>query len=142
MAQKRVEDSKVIEIYNAQGKSGAIDFIKTTYGIKNAYCVLQRLKSNDEYIYDPDTDIFRQSMETPFMELDELCVESREKIVTRKIAKHLEEPKELQYDRIVQEMINDRFMEYARFIQSNSYERTWRVNKTALQAAGYQLELY
>ena len=141
LARKKVEDLKVIDIYNTQGKASAIKFIKSTYGVTDAYYVLRRLKANQLYIYDSDSDLFRKSTETPFMELDELCVDAPKKSVGKKM-KPPERATEIQFDSIVQEMVKERFLEYSRFIQSNSYDRTWRINKTALQAAGYQLELY
>lgn len=141
MARKKVEDLKIIDIYNTQGKVAAIEFIKTTYGVKDAYYVLRRLKASQSYVYDSDSDLFHRSTETPFMELDELCVDTPKKSVSKKM-KSSEKTTEIQFDSIVQEMVKERFMEYSRFIQSNSYDRTWRINKTALQAAGYQLELY
>lgn len=141
MARKKVDDLKVIDIYNVQGKTAAIEFIKTTYGVTDAYYVLRRLKANQSYDYDSKGDLFRKPMETPFMELDELCIDAPKKSAGKKI-KPSEKTNEIQFDSIVQEMVRERFMEYSRFIQSNSYERIWRINKTALQAAGYQLELY
>lgn len=48
---------------------------------------------------------------------------------------------DMQFDSYVQELIKERFMEYARFIHTNSLDRIWRINKTALQSAGYQLGL-
>lgn len=141
MARKKVEDLKVIDIYNAQGKAAAIEFIKTTYGVTDAYYVLRRLKANQSYVYDSGSDSFRKSTETPFMELDELCVDAPKKSASKKM-KSSEKTTEIQFDFVVQEMVKERFMEYSRFIQSNSYDRTWRINRTALQAAGYQLELY
>lgn len=84
MARQKVEDSKVIEVYNTQGKAAAIETIKTTYGVKDAYYVLRRLKSNPAYTYDSVSDSFSRSSETPFMELDELCIDSHEKVLKNK----------------------------------------------------------
>lgn len=141
MARKKVEDVKVIDIYNAQGKAAAIQFIKTTYGVTDAYYVLRRLKANQSYIYDSESDSFLKSTETPFMELDELCIDTPKKSESREMPPS-GKTTEIQFECIIQEMVKERFMEYTRFIQSNSYERIWRINKTALLAAGYRLELY
>lgn len=83
LARLKVEDSKVIEVYNTQGKAAAIETIKTTYGVKDAYYVLRRLKSNPAYTYDSVSDLFSRSSETPFMELDELCIDSHEKVLKK-----------------------------------------------------------
>lgn len=142
MARRKVVDREVIQIYNTQGKAAAKEFIKTTYGVKDANYVLRRIKAGQSYNYDSDTDQFHKSNETPFMGLDELCVDTHKKIIRETTIEQDESIPDLQFDTVVQEMVKERFMEYARFIQSNSYERIWRINKSALQAAGYQLELY
>lgn len=100
LARRKVEDSKVIEVYNTQGKAAAIKTIRTTYGVKDAYYVLRRLKSNSAYTYDSESDSFRKSSETPFMELDELCVESHEKVIKKEIIILPEKATELQFDSI------------------------------------------
>jgi len=99
------------------------------------------LKANQSYNYDSDGDLFPKSTETPFMKLDELCVETPKKSSRAKL-KPSENTTEIQFDSVVQQMVKERFMEYTRFIQSNSYDRIWRINKTALQVAEYQVELY
>lgn len=146
MAQQKVEDSKVIEVYNTQGKKAAIEAIQTVYGVRDAYYVLRRIKANPAYIYDSVSDSFSKSMDPPFMELDELCVDSHSKERKKEIKKEILKPSkqtiEKPYDFYVQELIKERFMDYARFIQTDTYDRIWRINKTALRALGYQLELY
>lgn len=142
MARHKVEDLKVIEVYNTQGKAAALETIRTTYGVKDAYYVLRRLKTNSAYTYDSKSDSFHKSIETPFMELEELCVESHENVTHKKVTSQPEKQIETQFDTYIQELIKERFMEYARFIQTNSIDRVWKVNKTALQAASYKLELY
>jgi len=142
LARHKVENSKVIEIYNTQGKAAALKTIRTTYGVKDAYYVLRRLKANSAYTYDSGSDSFSKSIETPFMELDELCVESHENVWKKEVSSQPEKQIETPFDSYVQELVKERFMDYARFIQTNSIDRVWRINKTALQSAGYRLELY
>lgn len=142
MARHKVEDSKIIEVYNTQGKAAAINTIRTVYGVKDAYYVLRRLKSSSVYTYDSRSDSFSISTDTPFIELDELCVETHEKVLKKEIITQPKKTTEMQFDSCVQELIKEKFMDYARFIQTNSIDRIWQINKSALEAAGYQLELY
>ncbi|OYO92208.1 hypothetical protein CG709_12600 [Lachnotalea glycerini] len=85
MARLKVEDSKVIEIYNTQGKAAAIETIHATYGVKDAYYVLRRLKATESYAYDSKRDLFCKKVEMPFLALDELCIESRKNSIDKDV---------------------------------------------------------
>ena len=68
---------KIIEQYNSGGKTAAYDYLRSEYGIKHPYFVINRIKECGKYLYDADTDHF-SGIDTSvadgvFMDLDELC---------------------------------------------------------------------
>lgn len=142
MARQKVDDLQLLEIYNSMGKSAAIEEIHTTYGVRDAYHVLRRLKSTEAYRYNQECDCFDCNAETPFMELDELCVKTTKKELAEQCTQVTMDSTAFQFEDCIQALIKERFVEYARFIQSNSIDRIWRINKTALKSAGYKLEIY
>ena len=50
--------SKIIEQYNSGGKTAAYDYLRSEYGIKHPYFVINRIKECGKYLYDADTDHF------------------------------------------------------------------------------------
>ena len=48
--------SKIIEQYNSGGKTAAYGYLRSEYGIKHPYFVINRIKECGKYLYDADTD--------------------------------------------------------------------------------------
>ena len=140
MPRNKVDDSVIIRVYNSEGQKAAIKEIRSTYGVKDAYYVLRRLKSKPEYGFNPQCNTFENVVHEPFIELDELCKTIPDK--TKKKEMLALKQNESRFDSYVEKLVKEKFMEYSRFIETDMMERIWRVNKTALESAGYHLELY
>ena len=69
---------KIIEQYNSGGKTAAYDYLRSEYGIKHPYFVINRIKECGKYLYDADTDHFSgintSVADGVFMDLDELSM--------------------------------------------------------------------
>lgn len=68
---------EIIQQYNSGGRTSAYDFLRSRYGIKHPYFVMNRIRECGQYTYDPDTDRFAETVTSAadgvFMDLDELC---------------------------------------------------------------------
>lgn len=70
----RVNDLKVIEVYNNLGCKAAIEFIRSEYKLKYPNSTLTRLRKVPSYEYNKLADKFNCSNNPPFMDLDELYI--------------------------------------------------------------------
>ena len=113
---------KIIEQYNSGGKTAAYDYLRSEYGIKHPYFVINRIKECGKYLYDADTDHF-SGIDTSvadgvFMDLDELCG------TTAVAAVRQPDP---------------RLLTLSRYITLDSSTRTILIDQTSLSADGYQV---
>ena len=49
---------KIIELYNTGGKAAAYDYLRSQYGIRHPYFVMNRIRECGKYSYNIDTDHF------------------------------------------------------------------------------------
>ena len=132
---------KIIEQYNAGGKTAAYDYLRSEYGIKHPYFVLNRIKECGKYSYDADTDHFSEIniriADGVFMDLDELCG------TTALTAVHQSDPaadtRPAAMEKLVHELISDRLLTLSRYITLDSTTRTILIDQTSLTTDGYRV---
>ena len=68
---------EIIEIYNQNGRTAAYDCLRSRYGIRSPYFVVDRIKRCGRYHYESDTDRFiptgASTADDVFINLDDLC---------------------------------------------------------------------
>lgn len=132
---------EIIEVYNAEGKTAAHDLIRNQFGIKNPTCVMKRLKQSAEFSYNPETDLFgiqsKKEEEGLFLNLDDLCCRTVQKQETAM-------PREAKTDameKMIQTLISDRLLEISRYVTLDPVNRQIFIDKTSMQADGYEVSL-
>ena len=139
---KEDEFPEIVKQYNLGGKTTAYDYLRSTYGIKNPYFVLDRIKRCDKYDYDPETDQFTGALTSTtaddvFMDMDELCgtavskrAESSGKIVDGRPAA---------LEKLVQELISDRLLTLSQYVTIDSTTRTVYIDQSSMSVDGYRV---
>ena len=131
---------EIVEMYNTQGKAAVFDMIRTKYGMKRPYFVLQRIKSSDSYRYDEESDQFLSTRDSAadgvFMDLDELCGITD---IDRADPVQIPEKPMLTMEALVNELINDRLLTLSRYITLDTASRTVLIDQSSLTADGYQV---
>ena len=132
---------KIIEEYNSGGKTAAYDYLRSHYGIRHPYFVINRIKECGKYSYDADTDRFTETItsdtDSVFMDLDELC--NRTALSSERQAETVTDPRPAAMERLVHELISDRLLTLSRYITLDSSTRTILVDQTSLSADGYRV---
>ncbi len=132
---------EIIEQYNSGGKTAAYDYLRSKYGIKHPYFVINRIRECGKYKYDPDTDQFSKadkSMDdSVFMDLDELCGTSV--FTAERPAKTVLDTRPVAMEKLVHELISDRLLTLSRYITLDSSTRTILIDQTSLSEDGYQI---
>lgn len=130
---------EIIEVYNTEGKTAAHDLIRSQYGIKNPTCVMKRLKQSAEFSYNPETDLFgiqsHKEEEGIFLNLDDLCSH----VPAKKDPGVSKEPKTDAMEKLIQTLISDRLLEISRYVTMDPLNRCIMVDKTSMQADGYEV---
>ena len=135
------EFPRIVERYNDGGKTAAYDFLRSEFGIKHPYFVMNRIKSCGRYSYDPDADRFLgleiKAAESVFMDLDQLCSSTiTEAPVQAKITTDM---RPAAMEKLVHELISDRLLTLSRYIVLDSSTRTITIDQSSLSADGYQI---
>lgn len=132
---------EIIEQYNSGGKTTAYDYLRSKYGIKHPYFVINRIRECGKYKYDPDTDQFSKadkSMDdSVFMDLDELCGTSV--FTAERPSKTVLDTRPVAMEKLVHELISDRLLTLSRYITLDSSTRTILIDQTSLSEDGYQI---
>lgn len=132
---------EIIEQYNSGGKTAAYDYLRSKYGIKHPYFVINRIRECGKYKYDPDTDQFSKadkSMDdSVFMDLDELCGTSV--FTAERPSKTVLDTRPVAMEKLVHELISDRLLTLSRYITLDSSTRTILIDQTSLSEDGYQI---
>lgn len=132
---------EIIEQYNSGGKPAAYDYLRSKYGIKHPYFVINRIRECGKYKYDPDTDQFskedKNMCDSVFMNLDELCGTSV--FTTERTAKTAVDTRPVAMEKLVHELISDRLLTLSRYITLDSSTRTILIDQTSLSEDGYQV---
>lgn len=148
MARERIDSRKVMEMYNTSGSKAAMEFINTNYNIAYPRCVISRLRKDSANRYDKSKDKFLFMEQTPFLELDELCSASENGLHAsgKKSAcnggSSSDWDPDASFNRILQELAMEKLFELMKYINLNHATGKCRINKKALDSAGYQVEIY
>jgi len=132
---------EIIEVYNTEGKTAAYDLIRSRYGIKNPTCVMKRIKSNASLGYNNETDRFVASIQNEteiFMNLNDLC-ENRAatSISAERFLNQNDRVKAL--EGMVHSLISDRLLELSKYVLLDPISKRILVDKSSMQADGYQV---
>ena len=134
---------EIIEVYNAEGKRAAYNLIRSQYGIKNPTCVMKRLKQYSDLSYNPKTDRFElhssREEEGIFLDLEELC--NKDTTINQAKTNVSGTDRISAMEHMVQELINDRLLEISKYVVLDPVGRCIIVDKTAMQAAGYNVSI-
>ena len=133
---------ELVELYNTEGKIAMYDLLRSQYGMKQPYFVLQRIKRSDKIEYDSEEDRFTFKdagiANEVFMDLDELCsgqiVEKRRNDDISSI-----DPRKGAMEKLVNELINDRLLTLSRYITLDGASRTILIDQTSLSQDGYRI---
>lgn len=132
---------EIIEVYNSEGKTAAYDLIRSQFGIKNPTCVMKRMKQTRELFYNPENDRFGshscQEEEGIFLNLDELC--GKNDLVQSK--PQAAQDRSSAMEALVHSLINDRLLEMSKYITLDPVGRRIIVDRTTMQADGYQVSI-
>ena len=125
---------EIIKQYNSGGKTAAYDYIRSNYGIRHPYFVINRIKECGKYSYNTDTDQFSETFTTTgdnvFMDLDELC--SRPVISEVCATKSVTDSRPAAMEKLVRELISDRLLTLSRYITMDSSTRMILIDQTSL----------
>lgn len=132
---------QVIDRYNNEGKTAAYDYLRSSFGIKHPYFVMNRIKSCGRYVYDPDGDRFlgaeTDAAESIFMDLDQLC--GSPIVGTRPASESMADMRPSAMEKLVHELISDRLLTLSRYIVLDSSTRTIIIDQSSLASDGYQI---
>lgn len=132
---------KIIEQYNAGGKTAAYGYLSSEYGIKHPYFVIRRIKECGKYLYNADTDRFSMAdtsvADGVFMDLDELCGTTA--LAAARQTAPAADARPAAMEKLVHELISDRLLTLSRYITLDSSTRTILIDQTSLSADGYQV---
>ncbi len=118
--------AQIVDIYNEEGRKAAYDFIDT-YGIKQPYAVMKRIKNHPNYSYDAVSDHYTSQLKSNtdeiFMSMDELCSPLEEKgRQSNKIELVTKRTREM--EKLIQELLGDRLLELSKYITLESSSKT------------------
>lgn len=132
---------EIIEIYNQNGRTAAYDCLRSRYGIRNPYFVVNRIKKCGRYHYESDTDQFisagASTADDVFINLDDLC--STAVVKTKPIPEAVVESRPGAMEKLVHELISDRLLTLSQYITLDSSTRTILIDQTSLASDGYHV---
>lgn len=131
----------IIERYNTEGKAAAYEYLRSNYGIKHPYFVMNRIRACGKYTYDTVTDRFlgmeTDAAENIFMDLDQLCGNAIIKTPPR--SETVSDTRPAAMEKLVHELISDRLLTLSRYIVLDSSTRTILIDQSSMAADGYQV---
>lgn len=132
---------EIIEIYNQNGRTAAYDCLRSRYGIRSPYFVVDRIKRCGRYHYESDTDRFiptgASTADDVFINLDDLC--STAVVKTKAVQEAVVESRPEAMEKLVHELISDRLLTLSQYITLDSSTRTILIDQTSLAADGYRV---
>ena len=134
---------ELVELYNSEGRTALYDLLRSKYGMKQPYFVLQRIKDSDRFEYDSEADCFSATAgcaaDDVFMDLDDLCSgQIIKKSASSDTANDLP-PRKSALEQLVNELINDRLLTLSKYITMDSASRTILIDQTSLSQDGYRI---
>ena len=130
---------RYIEIYNAQGRDAALDYVSKECNMD--YAAFQRkMRSETQYIFNRSTRKFEErSEETQFMSLEDLCN------VKQTVIKPDPPPaivsSKASFDEIVIDLMRDRLSEMSKYIRFDQSAKQIIVDAKGLKESGYRLSV-
>ena len=144
MGKKKISEEifpEIIRRYNSGGKTAAYDYLRSSYGIKNPYFVISRIRDCGKYTYDPDKDYFTETAASTsdgvFMDLDELCGTAM--LPADHSGESFQDARPAAMEKLVHELISDRLLILSRYITLDSSARMILIDRTSLSTDGYQI---
>lgn len=132
---------EIVKQYNSGGRTAAYDYLRSGYGIKQPYFVINRIRKSGKYTYDPDADRFsepdKSEADSVFMDLEELC--SHSIVATERPAASAADTRSATMKKLIHELISDRLLALSRYITMDSSTRTILIDRTSLIADGYRV---
>ena len=132
---------KIAKMYNELGSKATLEYIQQTYNIKAPRGVLMRLKKSPGFSYDAVNDkivISSQKEENLFMGIDELCNQvTRETIPT--VSTPICSRNYFNSDSLYKELMEEKLIEFTKYIKLSRHSNTISIDKTALLADGYKI---
>lgn len=132
---------EIIETYNSEGKTAAYDLIRSRYGIKNPTCVMKRLKNDSTLGYEVEADRFvtvNKNEADIFMDLDALCG-NRSEVTPIAEKQPVRDERINAMESMIHSLISDRLLELSRYVILDPISRRILVDKSSMQADGYQV---
>ena len=132
---------EIVEQYNSGGRTAAYDYLRSRYGIKHPYFVINRIKDCGKYSYNADIDRFSiisaSAADNVFMDLEELCATTVP--IPIRCSAPVTDTRPVAMEKLVHELISDRLLTLSRYITLDSATRTLLIDQTSLSADGYQV---
>ena len=136
------EFPEIVARYNSNGKAAAYDYVRSRYGVKHPYFVMNRIDKCGKYQYDPETDRFIETgiseADNVFLGLEELCGTAVINTTQQSSAAFIDQ-RPAALEKLVHELISDRLLTLSRYITLDSSTRTILIDKTSLSEDGYQI---
>ena len=147
MGRKKINNLKLMEIYNSSGREEAKRYLTEKHDIKYPRNVILRIKRDINNKYDQEQDKFLCVEESPFLELNELCEKSNsepqiplsESIINNEINNSLAIDDEIQ--QMLQSLAMEKLLAMTKYINLNQATRECLVNKNSLELAGYKVKI-
>ena len=134
---------ELVELYNSEGRTALYDLLRSKYGMKQPYFVLQRIKDSDRFEYDSESDRFTDTAgcaaDDVFMDLDDLCSGQIVKNPAANDTANDLSPRKSALEQLVNELINDRLLTLNKYITMDSASRTILIDQTSLAQDGYRI---
>lgn len=135
---------EIVECYNQEGRSSALNLLRSKYGITNTYFVMKRIKGSGKFFYDKDADKFSDmdhaKSDAVFMNLDELCRQSSSD--NSKSVQAVFDSRAKAMENLVHELVSDRLLVLSRYVVLDTSTRTVMVDQTTLMADGYRVVMH
>lgn len=132
---------EIVGKYNNDGKSAAYSLIRSSFGVKNPWHIVDRIKKCGKYRYDVDHDRFipvnSEMSENIFLDLKTLCKGGS--IESQKMSDSISDNRMSAMEKLVQELIGDRLLTLSRYISLDSASRTIIIDQTSMASDGYSV---
>ncbi len=132
----------IVEIYNTEGKPSAYAYIRETYGVKNPYFVMARIRKDGRFKLDAERDRFivceRLPEENLFMSIEDLCSVS-DKVTKKEDVGMIPVKPSISMDELIRDLISDRLLELSRYVKLERTSRTILIDRSSMIADGYNV---
>lgn len=122
------------------------DYIRTRYGLKNPWSVINRIRKISGYEYDEDNNRFStpytHNEEQIFMSIDDLCGvrDASNGKVQETAGPSPSAP--VSMDKLIHELISDRLLELSKYVTLETSSRKILIDRTSMAVDGYNVEIH